>query len=271
MGAIGVDGKEYAVPSQEHLQQVFGRNKELIDRKMRQGFTLLQLTPIAMPISALVDRAKAALLEHAAAGKLFQTKQNPADADIPVPGNAREPIWIWEKVHQALDTHDLVYFPQAHTERSHQGMTKEQVLHDTRLCAVPGWSVALTEPIPIMPQQGQGQVIGGRRQLEASSTPHEYLQTLSTPTYEGETCWTPEDFLTHFVTQLETTDQVRHDRSDGNPLWLLGVYVPEGGGSRMKSLVLVGYWHRRRLYLSAHRSGNRLRAWVASSMVRLGA
>ncbi|HUW21314.1 MAG TPA: hypothetical protein VMW41_01465 [Candidatus Bathyarchaeia archaeon] len=49
LGVIGIDGKEYSVPTQEQLQEVFTRNKELVDRKMRQGFTQLQLTPIAMP------------------------------------------------------------------------------------------------------------------------------------------------------------------------------------------------------------------------------
>lgn len=43
LGVIGIDGKEYPVPAQEQLQEVFTRNKELVDRKMRQGFTQLQL------------------------------------------------------------------------------------------------------------------------------------------------------------------------------------------------------------------------------------
>ena len=225
LGVIGIDGKEYPVPTQEQLQEVFTRNKELVDRKMRQGFTQLQLTPIAMPTSQLIDRVKTALIKHATAGKIFQTKQNSTDADIPVRVNTGEPIWIWNMVRQAVGTLNLVYFPQAYTDH-HQGLTKEEVMQGARLCAVPGWSVGLIEPIPIMPQQGQGKVIGGRKQLEAYSTPHDYLRTLSTSTYQGETGWTPEDFLTHFITQLETTNQVSHDRYDSNALWLLGLYMP---------------------------------------------
>jgi len=271
LGVLGIDGKEYPVPTQEQLQEVFTRNKELVDRKMRQGFTQLQLTPIAMPTSQLIDRVKTAVLKHAAAGKIIQTKQNPTDADIPVRVNTGEPIWIWDTARQAVDTPNLVYFPQAYTDRNHQGLTKEEVMQKTCLCAVSGWSVGLIEPIPIMPQQGQGKVIGGRKQLEAYSTPRDYLRTLSTPTYQGETGWTPEDFLTHFITQLETTNQVSHDRYDSNALWLLGSYMPNSMPNSL--LVPTGNWARdagRRLYLSAHRSGNRLRAWVARSMVRLG-
>lgn len=200
--------------------------------------------------------------------KLYKQKQNPTDADIPIRVNTGKPLWIWDMVRQAVDTPNLVYFPQTYTDRNHQGLTKEEVIQNTRLCAVPGWSVGLIEPIPIMPQQGQGKVIGGRRQLEAYSTPRDYLRTLSTSTYQGETGWTPEDFLTHFVTQLETTNQVSHDRYDSNALWLLGLYMP----NKFSGLVPVGYWARvpGRMDVSAHRAGNRLRDWVARSTVRLG-
>jgi len=271
LGVIGIDGKEYSVPNQEQLNEVFTRNKELVDSKMRQGFTQLQLTPIAIPTSQLIDRVKTAVLKHAAAGKIIQTKENSTDAEIPVRVNTGEPIWIWDRVRQAVDTPNLVYFPQAHTDRNHQGFTKEEVMQKTRLCAVPGWSVGLIEPIPIMPRQGQGKVMGGRKQLEEYSTPRDYLRTLSTPTYQGETGWTPEDFLTHFIIQLETTNQVSHDRHDSNALWLLGSYMPNSMPNA--ELVPVGYWDRdagRRMRLSAHRTGNRLRAWMARSMVRLG-
>jgi hypothetical protein len=273
LGVIGIDGEEYPVPTQEQLQEVFAHNEEVVDRKTRQGFTQLQLTPIAMPISQLIDRVESAVIKHATAGTIVQTKRNPTDADVPVRVNTGKPLWIWDMVRQAVDTPDLVYFPRAYNDRNHQGLTKEEAIQETRLCAVPGWSVGLIEPVPIMPQQGQGRTVGERRQLEGCYTPHEYLRTLSTATYEGETGWTPEDFLTHFAAQLETTDQVSHDRYDGNALWLLGTYVPSTGRKGLANLVPVGYWDRvhGRTYLSAHRSANRLKGWVARSTVRLGA
>jgi hypothetical protein len=238
---------------------------------MEQGFVQLQLTPIAVPASQLIDRLSTVVLDHATTGRIIQTKWNPDDIDLPIRVNVRRSLWIWENVRKALDTPEIFYLPAAYSDRDHQGLTKEEVMRDTRLCAVPGWSIGLIEPIPIMPPQGQGKIIGGRSQLEASSTPHEYLCTLSTPTYQGEAGWTPEDLVTHFVTQLEATNQVSHDRSDGNALWLLGAYLPYSGPGLAK-LVLVGYWARvsGRMEISAHRSANRLRGWVARSMVRLG-
>ena len=271
LGVIGIDGKEYPGPTLEQTRQVFLRNEELVDRKSRQGFTQLQLTPMAMPTSELIDRARTALLEHAAAGTIFQTKRDPADADVPVGVNIRDPIWVWDRVRPALYSGDLVYFPRVYTPHDHRGSTKEEVMRNPRLCALPGWSVGLIEPMPFTPRLGQGQMIGGRKQLEEYATPRDYLRTLSTPPYEGETGWTPEDFLTHFVTQLETIHQVSHDRHDGNILWLLGAYLPDA--VPYAELVPAFYWDSdagRRLRLSTHRTGNRFRGCAARSVVRLG-
>ena len=64
LGIIGIDGKEYPVPSAEEVQDIFDRNKELIDRKASQGFTRLQLTPFGAPLSVLADRVKREILKH---------------------------------------------------------------------------------------------------------------------------------------------------------------------------------------------------------------
>ncbi|MGA9397918.1 MAG: hypothetical protein WBV22_06615 [Anaerolineaceae bacterium] len=270
-GVVGFDGKEYPVPTREQLRQLFTRNKELVDRKSRQGFTLLQLTPIAMPVSGFMDRVKTVIIDHAAAGKILRTKMNATEDDIPVDVNTRAPVWIWERVRQVLDTPAVVYFPQVYIGQNHQGFTKEEVMQNTRFCAVPGWSVGLIEPMPVMPQPGQGKVVGGRKRLETYFTPRDYLQTLNTSAYQGETGWTLEDFLTYFITRLETTHQVSHDRYDSNALWLLGMYLPDL--KKTPNIVPVGYWSRdvgRKLYLSAHRTGNHFQILGARSMVRLG-
>ena len=78
LGVIGIDGKEYPVPTQDQLQEAFTRIKELVDRKLRQGFTQLQLTPIAMPASQFIDRVKTVVLKHPAVGKIIKTYRQPA-------------------------------------------------------------------------------------------------------------------------------------------------------------------------------------------------
>ena len=60
IGVIGIDGKEYPVPIQEQVVELLDHNKELVDRKISQGFNRLELMPMAMPTPILIDRMKAA-------------------------------------------------------------------------------------------------------------------------------------------------------------------------------------------------------------------
>jgi len=70
--------------------------------------------------------------------------------------------------------------------------------------------------------------------------------------------------------RMETTNQVSHDRVNGNGLWLTGAYLP--GIMPRTEIVLVGYWDglTGKLRISGHRTGNKFRSWVARSIVRLG-
>ena len=268
IGVIGIDGKEYPIPNQEQVVELFAHNRELVDRKVPQGFDRLELTPIAMPTPLLIDRMKAALLKHAAEGTMYQTRRSPSDPFIPVRVNTEKQVWIWDTLRQALETDELVYFPQAYAS-NHRGQTKLEVVNNGRICAVPGWSVGLVESVPILPQQGRGKTVGGRRQLEIGSSPREYLQTLQTEAYQGETGKTLEDFMTKFLTHLETTNEVSNDVHDNNALWCLGQYLKV----TYAELVPTGRWHRDvgRARLDMHRTGNKLctRSWGGSSTVRL--
>jgi hypothetical protein len=271
IGVIGIDGKEYPVPTQEQVVELLAYNRELVNRKVPQGFDRLELTPMAMSLPYLFDLMKAVILKHAADGKIYQARRSASDPYTPVRVNKEKQVWIWETLRQALDTDELVYFPQEYSS-NHRGQTKLEIINNGRICAVPGWSVGLVESLPIIPQPGRGKIIGGRRQLEIGSSPRDYLRTLQTQAYQGETGKTLEDFITKFLTHLETTNEVSNDRYDNNALWLLGQYVKYV--KHVKSdLVPTGWWHRDfgRARLDAHRPGNRLctRNWGGSSTVRL--
>ena len=75
LGVIGIDGKEYPIPTQQQVAELFAHNSELVFRKVPQGFDRLELTPLATPTPLLVDKLKAAIIKHAAEGKIFQTRQ----------------------------------------------------------------------------------------------------------------------------------------------------------------------------------------------------
>jgi hypothetical protein len=268
MGVMGIDGKEYPIPTQEQVVELMAHNRELVGRKVPQGFDRLEITPLAMPTLLLIDQMKAALLKHAAEGSIYQTRRSPSDPLIPVRVNPEKQVWIWEPLRQALDTDALVYFPQEYSSNP-RGQTKLEAVNNGRICAVPGWSVGLVESLPMMPQPGQGKTLGGRRQLETGSSPRDYLQTLQAQAYQGETGKTLEDFITKFLTHLEETNEVSHDVDDDNALWCLGQYLKV----TYAELVPTGRWFREvgRARLDMHRTGNRLctRSWGGSSTVRL--
>lgn len=259
------------MPTREQVVVIFAHNRELVCRKVLQGFDRLELIPMAMPAFLLADLVKAAIIRHAAEGKIYQTRYSADDLPVPARVSNEKQVWIWDTLLQALDTDELVYFPREFSA-NHQGQTKTEVIGNGTVCAVPGWSVGLVESRPILRQQGQGKTLGGRRQLETGCSPRDYLRTIQTKTYEGETGKTLEDFLTEFLIRLETTNEVSNDRHDNNALWLLGQYVKYV--KRVRSdLVPTGWWHRDfgRVRLDAHRPGNRLCTgnWGGSTMVRL--
>ena len=167
-----------------------------------------------------------------------------------------------------VETDELVYFPVEYSS-NHRGQTKLKVVNNGRVCGVPGWSVGLVESLPIMPQQGQGDKLGGRRQLEIGSSPREYLRTLQTQAYLGETGKTLEDFITKFLTHIETTNEVSNDVRDNNALWCLGQYLK----ITYAELVPTGRWIRDvgRVRLDMHRTGNKrcTKSWGGSTAVRL--
>ena len=267
-GVIGTDEKEYPIPTQEQVAELFAYNRELVGRKVPQGFDRLELTPMATPTPLLIGKMKAAILKHAAEGKIYQTRRSPSDPLIPVRVNKEKHVWIWDTLRLAIDTDELVYFPQEYSS-NHRGQTKLEAINNGCICAVPGWSVGLVESLPIMPQQGEGKTLGGRRQLEIGSSPNEYFQTLQLEAYQGETGKTLEDFITRFLTHLETTNEVSNDVDDNNALWCLAQYLRVSYGD----LVPTGRWHRSvgRARLDMHRSNNKLctRSWGGSSTVRL--
>ncbi len=272
LGVIGKDGKGYPVPDLEQVEELFKRNEELVKTKTREGFTRLQLTPIALSVHHLVERVANTVVEHSGSGAVLRTRQDPSDASVPVRPNTGEPVWIWDTVFKALETPEVVYFPGSYDPAEHGGITKAEALRDARLCAFPGWSVGLVEPIPVMPRRGEGEEVGGRMQLEAGSTPTEYLALLGTPPYEGETGWTLEDALTHFIVHMEETGEVSHDRADGNTLWLLGMYMPTSMEHALMVPTVNWASHAgRRMYIGAHRTNNRVKDSVGRSMVRLPA
>lgn len=268
-GVLGLDGNEYPLPALENVVKLFSKNKKLIAIKTQQGFKTLQLTPIAIPTLQITDLLKAAIIRHNKEGKIFQTRHSLSEQPIPVHVNNEKQIWFWERLRQAIEKEELVYFPQAYKCNNHHGQTKSEVIDNKHICAFPGWSVGLVENLSKMPLPGQGKTLAGRKQLEIGNSPFEYLMILQKEPYQGESGQTLEDYITKFICHLETTNEVSNDVSDNNALWLLGNYLKIS----YAELVPTARWHRSigRLRLDMHRTRNKkcTMSWGCSTIVRL--
>jgi hypothetical protein len=248
-GIKGIDGKEYALPSQQEVAEMMEANRELVERKQEQGFTRLLLVPFGMKLDDLTEKYRQAILKHHAERKLFATKKNPDDSLEPLELDEKQPLWKWDGYNDADVKGNLVYQVKKFS-RDHGGKTKQEILAEEG-----GWQVLLIEDMPNIPRAGKGEEIGGRKQLEANSTPEEYLKALKSAEaekkdpYHGESGMMPEGQLAYAILHLEETDQVIDDwKGNGSVSYQAGAYFPSSGA------VPYACWDRgdRRAYLGGY-------------------
>jgi hypothetical protein len=121
--------------------------------------------------------------------------------------NRDRPVWMWEEGYDLRDGQGpdgdgrLVYLPKSF-DQDHDGRTKAELLDADPLAA---WQVLLIEGgLTNLPRRGRGTTVGGRPQIEAGRTQREYLASLP----GDEAGWTPETYVTAFLTRLERTGDV---------------------------------------------------------------
>ena len=172
------------------------------------------------------------------------------------------PLWKWEKYTNADESGNLVYYPEKFDKNNHQGKTKAEAIKEQG-----GWNIILIEDMPDIPRQGKGKTVGDRKQLEARSTPKEYLQTLATdPVYQHESGMTPEDQLMYAITYLEENQKIMDDyQGKGSVSYQIGAYFPSSDD------VPHAYWYRghRQAYLSGSGVDDRVDHCGVRSAVRI--
>lgn len=226
LGIKGIDGKEYVFPTYQEIARRMRENKEIIKTKTEQGFTKLLIVPFGMKLGDLVEKYKQAILRHHKAQKLFAPKEKQTDPNLPI-GLLSDSV-VWSSWSSDDDTAGLlVYYPQEFSQ-NHQGKTKREILEEEG-----GWNILLVEDLPIIPREGQGKTIGGRKQLESRKSLAKYLEIIQNdPSYQNESGMTPEDYIVYAITHLEQTDQVIDFREafsrDSSPC-LIGAYLPPRG------------------------------------------
>ena len=239
-GIIGIDSKEYPIPTKEALEQEIKRNREAYKVKFAQGFTQIQLTPFAIPLDNLINTLETSLKAHHKQGKLLGTKENPEAPDEPLELAADQLMSVWDEWRGSDKDGSCVYHPTSFDQTKHNGHTKAEILKAQAGLPLAGWNVLMVEPNKNIPRRNQGKTIGKRKQLETNKKPTEYLKLLQTdPQYQNEQGLTNEDWLIEFLIHLEENNQVIDDwKGKGSACYLTGSFKPS---SRYLG---IGYWNR---------------------------
>jgi len=249
---VGIDGKEYPVPTLEQIaKRLYEREKEL-SIKRDQGFIKLLLVPFGMSLDALRETLKQFLLAY---------KQTHEDFDLDI----NDPLWTWEEGYKGADIGNppkMFYYPKFFDD-NHQGQTKTQILEAQKIneASFPGWTVHLFQPsdtrdldqssprgiVPIS-QEGEGRSYReehDRPDVETNKTPIQYLAILEeaqddpTSPYHYESGLTPEDWIFAFMTHLEETGKPLDDYIQ-SIAFLTEAFFP----SVKSPVVPIAYWDR---------------------------
>ena len=241
-GIIGIDQKEYPIPTLDQIKEKILEKESILKKKIEQGFVKLLIVPFAMPLESLIDKYRQTILKHHKNHTLKATNGDTLEL------NENEPVWVWDKYNNADTNNKLIYYPKEFSS-NHQGHTKQALLNSPS-DNLAGWHVLLIEDLPDLPAETKGETINQRKQLESNQTPKQYLETLQTdPQYQHEQGLTPEDWLIYAISQLEEKNQVIDDwQGKGKVSYNLGAYFPFSGD------VPLGYWNRgsRRAYLGGN-------------------
>ncbi|MBU1119326.1 hypothetical protein KKH43_05585 [Patescibacteria group bacterium] len=233
IGIVGIDGKEYPLPSEEQIKEEILTNREVFETKMKQGFTELEITPFALPLERLIHTTKETILKHHKEEKLFGTMKNQEDESEPLEPlelNEDEPLFVWEEFKDADTNGTLAYYPKEFSE-NHQGFTKQELLDASRETPFPGFNVYFREKDVNLREDRKRQMQENRRQFDIGKSSEEYLKILQTQEeYQSEHGQTPEDWFTLFLTHLKKTNQVIDDaQGNGSDNLLIGSYSSASG------------------------------------------
>ncbi len=275
LGIKAINGKENPLPSLEQIKERLEANKELIEKKAKQGFTQLLIVPFGLPVKQLMDTYSNTIKEHKANGTLKGANGDDLELDQDMP------LWVWDKYTEDKGADiegKLVYYPKEFDKNNHQGKSKGELLaKDPNLA----FNILLVHQNPLIPRKGQGRTTGDRPELEAGQSAREYLDLIHQPgtPYQGEQGLTPEDWLYYATLHLERTNRVLNDWQAQIPdpkdpkklididstAYLTGAYLP--GTDQVPD----AYWNRngRRADLSGGNPGNRDGDYGAGVAVRV--
>jgi len=112
LGIIGLDGKEYPLPTLAQVLELFDKNQKLINKKYSQGFKYLELVPLALPLEQLTEILGRVIAEHRDGVTLYKTRRALTEPLVATRGNKEKLVWVWKTLEQTYANNEIIYFPQ---------------------------------------------------------------------------------------------------------------------------------------------------------------
>lgn len=237
---LGIDGKEYPLPTLEQIARRLYERQEELQTKNDQGFVKLLLVPFGMSLTSLQEALKQFLLDYRQTHSTFDLDtDNPFSKDY--------------KGEEMEDPSKLVYYPKSFDPQNHKGQTKMEILAEQEAdphASFPGWTVHLFQPsnireldqrppkgIASIPREFAGSGHGKdfrRPDIVANKTFHKYLSVLQQAQgdegspYFLESGLTPEDWIIAFMAHLEETGELldHYGNNRDSISCILGAYFP---------------------------------------------
>lgn len=242
LGIKDTEENKYPLPSFDDIEDHIYQRQERYREKVGQGFKRLLLVPFAVPLSSLIVPYQRSLVRVFQEGKLVIQD---GDQQVPITElNMQEPIYIYD--YDPGAGRELWYYPTSFSNTSgFPGMKKQDYLS---LDSAFGWNILLIEDYPQLPLDNKRPTVHGRTMLPEMDGSEALRQQITDPQYSHEIPWTPEDWLTYALYNLELRSCV----TDSDYIYpgtfimlpvgdLLGAYIPPSVARRVLNPKFIGW------------------------------
>jgi len=239
LGITDEEGNEYSFPSYEEVRKRVRENKQVLQEKKKYGFTKLLITPFAVPMKDLVDKAGQVIVRASDEGKLFapRDEQNgSAGTRELLQLNKEKPFFLPSFNPKGL----FFYEPQltydsisGEFQETFTGKTKEKVVEEGH-----AWQLSFIQDSPNL--RSVLNDYEGRKRILTGHTPFDYLKLFqSDPDYANEIGLSYEDWIMYLISHLEETGEVIDDDESGVISINLGTVFRDS-----EDYVSVSSWYR---------------------------
>jgi len=215
-GIIDINGVAHLAPSLEDVLDKFTPEKvKNLKEKISQGFKKLLIVPLGMSINELKDLYIKFLVKKNDEGKFI----SPDGSRLEINDSKPPYEFTLDDSDRAEDKGKLLYFPRHFKRTEHDdGVTKRELIKQGQT-----WRLELIEDSPILPDDKDIKILGGRKQIPAGLSPEDYLKLIQeSEEYRGEKGFTLEDWLTYAITNLAEGRGQIDDNDSGHGCWLIG-------------------------------------------------